>query len=126
MNKYKSAAEKFVTLLLIMERLRQNCPWDRQQTNASLRRYILEEAYETIDKIDHQDWHGLAQELGDQLLQIIFQSAIAQEKGYFNIETVIDHISPFCQVRRDRPVSWGFRYGRPIRVFGPNFICPLG
>jgi tetrapyrrole methylase family protein/MazG family protein len=92
-NKYKSAAEKFVTLLRIMEQLRDHCPWDKQQTNASLRRYIIEEAYETIDKIDQQDWQGLAQELGDQLLQIVFQSTIAREEGYFNIETVIDHIN---------------------------------
>jgi tetrapyrrole methylase family protein/MazG family protein len=89
----KSAAKKFELLLSIMKRLRSTCPWDKQQTHASLRRYIMEEAHESIDKIDHQDWQGLAQELGDLLLQIVFQSTIAEEEGYFTIEEVIDHIN---------------------------------
>jgi tetrapyrrole methylase family protein/MazG family protein len=92
-NKNKSAAEKFEQLLSIMERLRRNCPWDKKQTHESLRRFILEESHETIEKIDQQDWQGLAQELGDLLLQIVFQSIIAREEGHFTIETVIEHIN---------------------------------
>jgi tetrapyrrole methylase family protein/MazG family protein len=92
-KEFKSAAEKFEQLLVIMELLRSNCPWDKQQTHASLRRFILEESHETIEKIDQQDWQGLAQELGDLLLQIVFQSTIAREEGHFTIETVIDHIN---------------------------------
>jgi tetrapyrrole methylase family protein/MazG family protein len=90
---YKAAAEKFIALLHIMEKLRNSCPWDQQQTHASLRRYILEEAHETIDKIDLRDWPGLAQELGDLLLQIVFQCAIASEQGTFTINSILDHIN---------------------------------
>ena len=58
------AVKKFEQLLLIMKRLRTDCPWDKKQTHASLCRYIIEEAHESVDKIDHADWQGLAEELG--------------------------------------------------------------
>ncbi|MCY4534485.1 MAG: nucleoside triphosphate pyrophosphohydrolase, partial [Bryobacterales bacterium] len=61
------AKEQFGDLLAIMRRLRspQGCPWDREQTLESLRRYLIEETYEVIDAIDRRDWRGLAEELGD-------------------------------------------------------------
>ena len=89
----ESLSNKFLSLVEIMKRLRLECPWDRQQTPESLRKYILEEAYEVVETIDHQDWEELGKELGDLLLQIIFQSVIAQESEYFSIESVIENIN---------------------------------
>jgi MazG family protein len=88
-----SLSEKFISLVQIMDRLRQECPWDREQTSESLRKYILEEAYEVLETIDEKNWEKLSEELGDLLLQILFQSVIASESGYFSLESVIDNIS---------------------------------
>lgn len=60
------------------------CPWDRQQTHRSLRRYVVEEAYEVVDAIDSGDPDKLKEELGDLLLQVVFHSIIAEEAGRFN------------------------------------------
>ena len=84
---------EFEQLLSIMHRLRQECPWDKKQTPHSLRQYILEEAYETVEAIDNGNWEELKKELGDMLLQIVFQAEIAVEKERFNLEQVIRHIN---------------------------------
>lgn len=85
--------EEFDRLVKIMKRLRKECPWDREQTPESLRQYILEEAYETIEMIDLQNWKELKKELGDLLLQIIFQSEIAEERNHFQLGEVIQSIN---------------------------------
>lgn len=85
--------EEFEQLLSIMHRLRRECPWDRKQTPHSLRQYILEEAYETVEAIDNENWGELKKELGDMLLQIVFQAEIAVEKERFDLEQVIRHIN---------------------------------
>ena len=89
------ADSRFETLLELMERLRApgGCPWDREQTLESLRRYLIEETYEAIDAIERRDWAGLAEELGDLQLQIVFQSQIAKENGWFGIDDVLGHIN---------------------------------
>lgn len=89
------SASGFDTLLEIMARLRApgGCPWDREQTLESLRRYLIEETYEVIDAIERKDWAELAEELGDVQLQIVFQSQIAQENGWFTIDDVFDRIN---------------------------------
>ncbi len=89
------SSAKFDRLLGLMARLRApgGCPWDREQSVESLRRYLIEEAYEVIDAIDRQDWAGLTEELGDVQLQIVFQSQIASENGWFSIDDVLDHIN---------------------------------
>ena len=84
---------EFERLVKIMERLRRECSWDRKQTPETLRQYILEEAYETIEAIDHQNWTELRKELGDLLLQIVFQTEIAQEHQRFELAEVIAHIN---------------------------------
>jgi len=84
---------EFKQLLSIMHRLRQECPWDKKQTPHSLRQYILEEAYETVEAIDNENWEELKKELGDMLLQIVFQAEIAVEKERFNLEQVVRHIN---------------------------------
>jgi len=82
--------ENLKKLVEIVARLRgpDGCPWDKKQTHSTLRPYMLEEAYETIEAIDEKDDGKLAEELGDLLLQIILHSRIAAERKAFDIERV--------------------------------------
>ncbi len=82
----------FEDLKRIMAELRQKCPWDRKQTHESLKKYLIEEAYEVIDAIDRKDWEALKEELGDLLLQPVFHARLAEEEGRFNIDDVVDHL----------------------------------
>ncbi|MGH1366548.1 MAG: nucleoside triphosphate pyrophosphohydrolase [Calditrichia bacterium] len=85
--------EEFEKLVRIMHRLRKECPWDREQTPQTLRQYILEEAYETVETIDDENWPELKKELGDLLLQVVFQAEIAAETDRFKLEDVIANIN---------------------------------
>jgi MazG family protein len=89
-----SAAEWFERLVALQARLRapNGCPWDREQTHASLRTYLIEEAYEVLDAMESGDDAKFAEELGDLLLQVVFHSQIAREEGRFNITDVIREI----------------------------------
>ncbi len=78
----------FDDLLRVMHTLRAVCPWDGEQTHESLRKYLIEEAYEAVGAIDEDDMDHLADELGDVLLQIVFHADIAQEFGEFSIGDV--------------------------------------
>lgn len=86
---------RFEKLTEIMATLRApgGCPWDREQSIRSLRPYLLEETYETLDAIEREDWDHLPEELGDLLLQIVFQSQIAKDEGLFTVDDVVDAIS---------------------------------
>lgn len=75
-----------------MLRSPDGCPWDREQTHESLRRYLLEEAYEVIEAIDEGDLWNLEEELGDLLLQVVLHAEIASENGYFSMTDVITGI----------------------------------
>jgi tetrapyrrole methylase family protein/MazG family protein len=77
-----------------MARLRapDGCPWDREQTHASLRRYFIEETYEVIEAIDAEDPDLLCEELGDALLQVVFHAQLAGEEGVFSIDDVVSQI----------------------------------
>ena len=92
-------SEKFDELVNVMARLRApgGCPWDREQTYASLAQYLLEECYETFDAIQEADQTGdttnLREELGDVLLQVVFHSTIAAEKGDFTIDEVTEGVT---------------------------------
>jgi len=90
-----SPGEKFQQLVSIMARLRGpgGCPWDREQTLDSIKPYTLEETYEVLDAIDRRDWEGLAEELGDFILQAVFYAEIAAEEGRFTIEDALDAIN---------------------------------
>jgi tetrapyrrole methylase family protein / MazG family protein len=68
------------------------CPWDREQTHESLRKHLLEEAYEAISAIDSGDFAEMREEFGDLLLQVVLQSQIANEEGQFNVNQVIQGI----------------------------------
>jgi nucleoside triphosphate diphosphatase len=84
------------TLLAIMARLRDpegGCPWDVQQTFATIAPYTIEEAYEVADAIDRNDLHALKDELGDLLLQVVFHARMAQEQGSFAFGDVVAAIS---------------------------------
>lgn len=78
-------------LVGVMRRLLapDGCPWDREQTFESVRRYVLEEACEVIDAIDHADKKGLREELGDLLLQVVFLSELGRREGTFGIDDVV-------------------------------------
>ena len=77
-------------LIAVIAKLRspEGCPWDREQTHASLRPNMIEEAYEAVDAIDDNDMKHLREELGDVLLQVLLHSQIASESGEFTIEDV--------------------------------------
>lgn len=91
----QTARFDFFPLEDIMRQLRApgGCPWDRVQTPESLRKHILEEAYEVVEAIDLKDSRLLAEELGDLLLQIVFQARIAEEAGEFSMQDVVDGIT---------------------------------
>ena len=78
-----------------MARLRApgGCPWDREQNFDSIKPYLLEETYEVFDAIDQRDWPGLAEELGDLMLQAVFFAQMASEEGKFGIDDSLDAIS---------------------------------
>lgn len=69
------------------------CPWDRQQTHRSLKKYLIEESYEVVDAIDEGNMHKLCEELGDLLLQVVFHSALAEREGEFTLPQVVDGIT---------------------------------
>ena len=71
----------------------QGCPWDRQQTHASLTPYVLEEAHEVADAIRHGDDRHLKEELGDLLLQVVLHARIAQEEQRFDLNDVASGIT---------------------------------
>ena len=109
----------FDDLLKVMHTLRQQCPWDGEQTHESLRKYLLEEAYEAVGAIDEDDMDHLADELGDVLLQIAFHADIAQEVGEFSISDVTSSIvskliyrhahifgDVHCETSQDVSKSW--------------------
>lgn len=74
----------------IIALLRKHCPWDKVQTHQSLRKCLLEEAYETADAIDREDFENLREELGDVALQVIMHSVIATEEGHFDLSDVLN------------------------------------
>lgn len=83
----------------------EGCPWDIQQTHETLRPYLIEEAYEVLAAIDAQDWHELANELGDLLLQVVFHAQIATEEGEFTMSDVLENVNR--KLIRRHPHVWG-------------------
>ena len=85
------SAALFAEAVSIMARLRGpgGCPWEREQTFDTIRKYTLEESYEVFDAIERRSWTDLCDELGDLLLQVLFYAQMASEPGYFTIADVI-------------------------------------
>ncbi len=82
----------FEDLLAVMKRLRVECPWDREQTHDSIKGHTIEEAYEVVEAIDHEDYEELRNELGDLLLHVVFHAEIASGDGRFTIDDVLRSI----------------------------------
>ncbi len=95
MNIATAAGPKFQQLIEIMQRLRgpNGCPWDREQTFDTIKPYTLEETYEVLDAIDRRDFPGLAEELGDFMLQAVFYAQMAAEEDLFHIGDALDAIN---------------------------------
>ena len=89
----KNKAKAFLRLVEIMDRLREECPWDKKQTIDSLRYLTIEEMYELSDAILDKNMDEIKKELGDLMLHIVFYSRIASEKKHFDITDVLDSIS---------------------------------
>ncbi len=107
-----SAFKRFVE---ITRRLRKECPWDREQTHASIRHSLIEEAYEVVEAIDRSNSVELRNELGDLLLHVVFHSNIAEEKQEFTLEEVIEAISEKL-IRRHPHVYGTVQAGDPDTV----------
>lgn len=108
MAKQNNLGEGFERLAGVMARLRSmegGCPWDLEQTPETLARHLLEEAYESVDAIESSDWEHLGEELGDLLLQVVFQSRIAEEHGRFDLADVVDGIT--TKLERRHPHIFG-------------------
>src|ERR1700756_5107730 len=93
-QKRLTAGEWFERLVALQARLRapNGCPWDREQTHATLRTYLIEEAYEVLDAMKSGDDAKFANEMGDLLLQVVFHAQIATEEGRFTVADVIREV----------------------------------
>jgi len=90
----RAAGAWFARLVALQERLRapNGCPWDREQTHESLRKFLVEETYEVLDAMESGDARKFASELGDLLLQVVFHGVLAEEKSRFSISDVIESV----------------------------------
>lgn len=82
----------FQKLVDLVEKLRRECPWDKMQTNLSIKNNLIEEVYELLETIEENDNNKMIEELGDVLLQVVFHSQIKKDEGQFDINTVIDNL----------------------------------
>jgi MazG family protein len=108
-------------LVAVMERLRApgGCPWDREQTPESLRRYILEEAHELVEAIDSGESAGIREECGDLLLQVVFLADLAREAGTFDLDDVVRGI--VAKLIRRHPHVFGDASVRDADEVGRNW-----
>jgi MazG family protein len=95
LGEFGAAGTAFAESVAIMARLRGpgGCPWDREQSFDSIRKYTLEETYEVLDAIERRDWANLTEELGDLLLQVLFYAQMAADEGRFKIEDVLEGLN---------------------------------
>jgi len=107
--------EKLKELRDVVVRLRLECPWDREQTHESMRRFLIEEAYEVVEAISAKDDPALKEELGDILLHVFFHSRMAEERGAFGVGDVADHIVE--KLKRRHPHVFG-----DAEVSGPSEV----
>ncbi len=92
-NKAEAAFARFVSIIKELRHPVTGCPWDLEQDHRSLRPYLIEESYEVLEAIESNDDTELASELGDVLLQVVLHSQVAEERGAFSIEDVINEVS---------------------------------
>lgn len=89
MQNKKALSEEFIKFYDLVKQLRNECPWDKEQTHESLRRCLLEEAYEVLEAIDNNDKPELKKELGDLLLQVVFHAVLAEESNNFSLTEIM-------------------------------------
>jgi MazG family protein len=104
-------------LVNLVSRLRspKGCPWDRQQDLSDIKTYLMEEAYEVLEAVDSEDMETLKEELGDLLFQIVFLAHLAEERGAFDIQDVVEGIHQ-KMIRRHPHVFGGSRVNDPNEV----------
>ena len=108
----KQVLESFGELLDIMDTLREQCPWDSEQTLESLRTLTIEETYELSEAILKGNLQEVSKELGDLLLHIVFYAKIGSEKGAFDIGDVISQLSEKLKFRHPHILEISGRYVR--------------
>ena len=115
-------SERLRELLAIMARLRgpDGCPWDREQTFASIAPYTIEESYEVADAIERNDMSHLKDELGDVLFQVVFHAQMAEEAGLFRFDDVVQAISD--KLVRRHPHVFGERQSQPVDAAGQTAL----
>ncbi len=91
-SRMNKSSELFSGFVEVVRKLRKECPWDREQTHKSIRHNLIEEAYETVEAIDNDDFDELKKELGDLLLHVVMHSIMAEEEGKFTLDDVIEEI----------------------------------
>ena len=116
MSTRQEQMEAFGRMLDVLDELREKCPWDRKQTNESLRPNTIEETYELCDALINEDDENICKELGDVLLHVAFYAKIGDEKGKFDIKDVCDrlcdkliyrhpHVFPPVEVQAEAPTD---------------------
>ncbi|MGC8595819.1 MAG: nucleoside triphosphate pyrophosphohydrolase [Candidatus Kryptoniota bacterium] len=104
--------QALIEFVNIVRKLRRECPWDRMQTNRSIRHYTMEEVYELVEAIDEEDWKSVKGELGDLLLNVFLHAQIAEDEGKFSLaemiteetkKMIVRHPHVFADIRADDP-----------------------
>lgn len=106
----------FLKLVVIMDELREQCPWDRKQTIHTLRSMTIEETYELADAVSEEKWQDIKEELGDLLLHILFYSKIGTEQQQFSLQEVIETISKKLIVRHPHIYGDPENAGQVVKV----------
>ncbi len=109
--------DTYADFVAIVRQLRRDCPWDREQTHESVKHLLIEEAYETVEAIDEENWDELKRELGDLLLHVVFHSVIAEQGGRFTLKDVIEAETEKL-VRRHPHVFGDDATGQRVKVDG--------
>ena len=91
--RYHAGVPPLESLAALVEKLRQECPWDREQTPETIRAFLLEDCYETLEAIDQGEPVALREELGDLLFQVFFLATLASERGWFDLSAVAEGVS---------------------------------
>jgi len=106
----------------IVKRLRKECPWDREQTNDSIKAATIEEAYEVVEAIDNKNYDELKKELGDLLLHVVFHSTIADESNHFTLDDVITSIQEKLIRRHPHVFGDPANAGQVVEVTGADHV----
>jgi len=111
---------RFDELVSVMRTLRspEGCPWDREQTLATLRPFLLEETYETLDAIDREDWTELREELGDLLFEVVFMAQICDEAGRFSVADALETVTAKLVRRHPHVFGEGGKLASANEVLG--------